>query len=149
MTATSIQRPFPSHQIGMVTSPGRRPGAGDSPKIPFFSKTGLNCPSLANFSTRSLIRLCRTMRSPVLVQQMAWSPNLSKKVCVQLGQMIPSSKTETPSRRRQAMRKACGRIRASGPSMVEGTAVTHEPAWGWLTLESLCFSRGVVERETS
>src|SRR3954465_7620669 len=41
------------HQRGMVTSPGRAPGAEDSPKIPFFSKTGLNCPSLANLSTRS------------------------------------------------------------------------------------------------
>src|SRR5690348_15027294 len=62
-------------------------------------------------------------------------------------QEAPLSHTATPRRRRHAIRKARGRMTAS-PSIVEGTAVTHAPAWGRLTRHNLCFSRG-LEAEDS
>src|SRR3954469_13350366 len=64
-----------------------------------------------------------------------------------IGQEAPLSHTATPTRRRHAIRKALGRMRAS-PSMVEGTAVTQAPACGWLIRFNLCLSRTVEAEET-
>ena len=72
VTAISNARARSSSHSGMVTSPGRRPGA--DPKIPFFSSAGDSSPSLAIDSTKLRKALWRTMRSPEIVQQVAWSP---------------------------------------------------------------------------
>jgi hypothetical protein len=54
---------------------------------------------------------------------------------------MPNRNTE----RRQATRKALGRMSVSGPSTEEGTAVTQAQAWGWLTRFRRCLSRGGAE----
>ena len=67
VTATSMARPLPSDQMGIDTSPGRRPEVG--PRIPFFSKTGASMPSSAMRLTTLRTVLWRTMRSPDFAQQ--------------------------------------------------------------------------------
>jgi hypothetical protein len=62
VTATSMAMPLPEDQIGIVTSPGRRPEVG--PRIPFFSMTGLRRASEAMRFTKLRTALCLTIRSP-------------------------------------------------------------------------------------
>src|SRR6185312_9793101 len=67
---------------------------------------------------------------------------------MQQGQGAPTCQTGTPKRRRHATRNATGRMMASGPSREEGTAVTHDPACGWLTRFRRCRSRGEEKEAT-
>jgi len=86
VTQTSTARPLESCQQGKVTSPGRRPGFFESPRMPLFSNTGDKSPSSPILDIRFRMRLWRTMTSPFFLQHAAWSPSKSKG-CMQKEQV--------------------------------------------------------------
>ena len=111
----------------MNTSAGRRPGV--SPRIPFFSNEGFKRPSSAIFPTSWRNRLWRVIKSPDLLQIIAWSPKGSIN-CEHEGQTGGAEEEHTgiPKRRATAVEKTFGFIIVSEPSVEEGTAVTQAPA---------------------
>src|SRR5690242_2470080 len=95
VTAKSMANPLPWRHVGILTSPGRLSEVG--PRIPLFSITRCSNPSEAIEFTRWHKLLCRTIRSPDLAQQTAWSPYLSKG-CMHIGQETSSLVTARPNR---------------------------------------------------
>ena len=69
VTDTSMAKPIPFFQLGIVTSPGRRPEVG--PRMPCFSRTGFRRPSPAILCTRFRSVLCLVIKFPSFAQQVA------------------------------------------------------------------------------